>query len=100
MKPVTPPLKSTRLLDQVCEHDRYVLYGFSIVKIYLYWVQFFILWHGRDGQMQHPRHIGASGVESFLTMLANERKVSAFTHSYALGAILFLHTEVLKLDLP
>ena len=74
MKPGTPPLKSTRLLDQVCEHDRYVLCSFSIVKIYLYWVQFFIRWHGRDGQMQHPRHIGASGVESFLTMLAKERK--------------------------
>ena len=47
--------------------------------------------------MKHPRDIGALGVESFLTMLATERKVSASTHNQALSAVLFLYREVLGL---
>jgi integrase len=75
-------------------------YSHSTEKGYLYWVRFFIRWHGRDGQMQHPRNIGASGVEAFLTMLATERKVSASTHNQAWSAMLFLYREVLAIDLP
>ena len=44
--------------------------------------------------------MGAPEVESFLTHLAVERKVSASTQNQALSAILFLYREVLKLELP
>ena len=50
--------------------------------------------------MQHPRDIGAPGVEAFLSMLATERKVSASTHNQALSALLFLYREVLSINLP
>ena len=50
--------------------------------------------------MQHPREIGAAGVEEFLTMLATERKVCASTHYQVLSAILFLYREVLAINLP
>ena len=90
MKPGTPPLKSTRLMDQMRESIRHLHYSLSTAKTYQYWVKFFIRWHGRDGQMQHPRNIGAPGVEAFLTMLATERKVSASTHNQALSAIFFI----------
>ena len=50
--------------------------------------------------MRHPREMGVREVESFLTMLATERKVSASTHNQALSAILFLYREVLAIDLP
>ena len=101
MNPGTPRLKSTRLLDQMRERIRYMHYSLSTEKVYLYWVRFFIRWHGRGGgQMQHPRNIGAPGVEAFLTMLASERKVSASTHNQALSAVLFLYREVLEIDLP
>jgi integrase len=33
-------------------------------------------------------------------MMANERKVSAFTHNQVLSAVLFLYREVLSIDLP
>jgi site-specific recombinase XerD len=66
----------------------------------VYWVRFFIRWHGRAGQLQHPRNIGAPGIEAFLTMLATERKVSASTHNQALSVILFLYREILEIDLP
>ena len=43
---------------------------------------------------------GAKEVESFLTMPAVERKVSASTHNQALSALLFLYREVHDIDLP
>ena len=100
MKPRSPPLQSTRLLDQVRERIRYLHYSLSTEKVYLYWVRFFIRWHGRDGAMKHPRDMGARQVEAFLTMLATERKVSASTHNQALSALLFLYREVLDIELP
>ena len=50
--------------------------------------------------MRHPREMGVADVETFLSMLANERKVSASTHNQALSALLFLYREVLGIDLP
>ncbi len=100
MKPGTPPLQSTRLLDQLRERIRYMHYSLSTEKVYLYWVRFFIRWHGRNGQMKHPRTMGAPEIEAFLTMLSTERKVSTSTHNQALSALLFLYREVLSMDLP
>lgn len=100
MKPGSIPLKSVRLLDQVRERIRYLHYSLSTEKVYLYWVKFFVRWHGRNGVMRHPREMGVREVESFLTMLATERKVSASTHNQALSAILFLYREVLAIDSP
>ena len=100
MKPRSPPLQSIRLIDQVRERIRYLQYSLSTEKVYLYWVRFFVRWHGRDGTMTHPRTMGAPEIEAFLTMLATERKVSTSTHNQALSALLFLYREVLNLDLP
>jgi integron integrase len=96
MKPRNPPLQSTRLLDQLRERVRYLHYNLSTEKVYLYWARFFIRWHG----VRHPREMGAPEVEAFLSMLANERKVSASTHNQALSALLFLYREVLAIELP
>ena len=100
MKPRNPPLQSLRLLDQVRERIRYLHYSLSTEKTYLYWIRFFIRWHGRSGTMTHPRDMGAKQVEAFLRMLATERKVSASTHNQALSALLFMYREVLEEDLP
>ena len=100
MKPGTPVLRSTRLLDQLRERIRYLHYSLSTEKAYLHWVRFFVRWHGRNGEMRHPRDMGAAEVEAFLNILANERMVSASTHNQALSAILFLYREVLGIDLP
>ncbi len=96
MKPRTPPLQSTRLMDQVRERIRYLHYSLSTEKLYVYWVRFFIRWHG----VRHPRDMGAPHVEAFLSMLANERRLSASTHNQALSALLFLYREVLGIQMP
>ena len=101
MKPGTPLLRSTRLLDQVSERIRYMHYSLKTEKAYLYWVRFFIRWSATQaGGMRHPRDMGVADVEAFLSMMANERKVSASTHNQALSALLFLYREVLGIDLP
>lgn len=96
VKPRNPPLLSSRLMDQVRERIRYLHYSYSTEKTYLYWIRFFVRWHG----LQHPRDMGAPQVEAFLTMLATGRKVSPSTHNQALSALLFLYREVLSAELP
>lgn len=90
------PPQAPRLLVQLRERLRYLHYSLRTEKAYVYWVRFFIRWHG----MRHPRDMGAPEVEAFLTMLATQRHVSAATHGQALSAILFLYKEVLGMELP
>lgn len=92
--PSSPP--GTRLLAQARERARYLHYSLRTEKAYVYWVRFYIRWHG----LKHPRDMGAAEVQAFLAMLAAQRGVSASTHNQALGALLFLYREVLAIDLP
>jgi site-specific recombinase XerD len=100
VKPSAPALQSTRILDQLRERIRYRHYSLSTEQVYVYWVRFFIRWSGNGGAMRHPRDMGVSEVEAFLTHLATDRKVAASTHNHALSAILFLYREVLAIELP
>jgi integron integrase len=78
------------------ERLRYMHYSLRTEKTYLFWVRWFIRFSG----LRHPRDMGQPEVETFLTMLANERKVAPATHRQALSAILYLYKEVLVQDLP
>ncbi|WP_427912858.1 integron integrase [Ramlibacter sp. MMS24-I3-19] len=80
-----------RLLDQVRERARYLHFSLRTEHAYVYWIRFFIRWHG----LRHPRELGAPEVQAFLGMLASQRHVSASTHNQALSALLFLYREVL-----
>lgn len=63
-KPSGPPLVATRLLDQVRERLRYMHYSLQTEKSYVYWIKFFVRWHGRFGTMRHPREMGQLEVEA------------------------------------
>ncbi len=95
-KGLLPPLQSPRLLAQMRERLRYLHYSLRTEKSYLYWVRWFIRFHG----LRHPRGMGKPEVEAFLTMLATERQVAVSTHRQALSALLFLYKEVLGEELP
>lgn len=60
-------LQSTRLLDHVRERARHPHYSLSTEKVYLYWVRFFIRWHG----LRHLRDMSAPEVQALLFRLAN-----------------------------
>ena len=63
-----PMFTSTRLLDQLRERLRYLHYSLQTEKNYVYWVRWFIRWHG----VRHPKDMGGKEVEAFLSMLADE----------------------------
>lgn len=91
-----PALQATRILGQLRERLRYLHYSLRTEQSYVYWVRFFIHFHG----MRHPREMGKKEIEAFLTMLATERHVSISTHRQALSALLFLFKEVLDQQVP
>ena len=85
-----------RLLDQVRAAIRSRHYSRRTEKTYLYWIRYFIYFHGK----RHPAEMGAREVSAFLGWLATERHVAAATQNQALSALLFLYRRVLDRDLP
>jgi integron integrase len=65
-------------------------------QAYLHWIRRYVNFHHR----RHPRELGSSDVEAFLTHLAVDEHVSASTQNQALQALLFLYRQVLEIDLP
>ena len=94
----TTPLTPTppKLLDKVRDKIRAKHYSIRTETQYVQWIKRFILFHGK----RHPKDLGASEVEAFLTHLAVAGNVSASTQNQALSALLFLYREVLGIDLP
>ncbi|MDH4023393.1 MAG: integron integrase [Gammaproteobacteria bacterium] len=84
------------LLEVARDRMRTRHFALRTEQAYLQWIRRYVRFHRR----QHPRDLGAAGVEQFLTHLAVERKVSASTQSQALQALLFLYRNVLEMDLP
>lgn len=88
--------RQPRLLDRVRERIRVKHYSRSTEKTYIYWIRWYIHHHG----LRHPKDMGATEVEAFLSHLATVRQVSAGTQNQAMHALLFLYREVLEIDLP
>ncbi len=65
-------------------------------KAYRHWIRRYLSFH----RWRDPRQMGESEVTAFLTHLATERRVAASTQNQALAALLFLHRDLLKVDLP
>jgi len=83
------------LLDQVREVIRRKHYSCKTEKSYVAWIKRFILFHGK----RHPREMGKTEIEAYLTYLAQDRKVAAATQNQAFNAILFLYRNVLQVEL-
>jgi integrase len=84
-----------RLLDQVRHVLRRTHYTLRTEDASVGWIRRYVLFQ----YQQHPRDLGAVDVAAFLTHLAVQQRVAAFTQNQAL---LFLYTEVLyqPLDRP
>jgi integrase len=65
-------------------------------QAYLHWMRRYVKFHGR----RHPRDLGPTDVEGFLTHLAVDARVGASTQNQALQALLFLYRRVLDIELP
>jgi site-specific recombinase XerD len=71
-------------------------FAYRTEQAYLHWIRRYVNFHHR----RHPREMGSSEVEAFLTHLAVGEHVSASTQNQALQALLFLYRHVLEVDLP
>jgi len=94
--PVRVPPSEPKLLDQLRGRLRVKHYSIRTEQSYVEWVRRFVLFHGK----RHPRDLGPTEVEAFLTDLAVRRRVSASTQNQAKSAILFLYKEVIDKELP
>ena len=88
----TTQARKPKLLDQVRQVIRRKGYSYKTEKSYVGWIKRFILYHGK----RHPRDMGPTEIEQFLTHLAVDLNVAASTQNQALQAILFLYREVLQ----
>lgn len=84
------------LLEQARDKIRAKHYSIRTEEAYLHWMKRFILFHRK----RHPKEMGAKEVESFLSHLAVNGKVSASTQNQAKSAVLFLYKEVMQVELP
>jgi integron integrase len=87
---------SPRLLDRVHDTIRRKHYSIRTEQAYVDWIKRFIFFHDK----QHPKFLGATEVEVFLTHLAVDREVAASTQNQAQSALLFLYREILGVELP
>jgi len=82
---------SSPFLASIYEQMLVLRYAMSTIEAYLYWIRFYIRYHG----LVHPAELAEAEVGQFLTFLADERHVSAKTQAQALNALVFLYKRVL-----
>lgn len=70
-------------------------YARRTVKTYEQWLRRFLRFHS----MRHPREMGSTEVNAFLSHLAVNEQVSASTQNQALAALLFLYRNLLEREL-
>lgn len=72
--------RSVKLRDQMCEWVHYLHYSLQTEKAYVHRAKVFVLWAAcSQGGFRHPRELGLTEVEGFLTMLATERQMAQVT---------------------
>jgi integron integrase len=91
-----PSPAKPRLLDELRQAIRARHYSYRTEETYVGWARRFILFHNT----RHPRDMGAGEINTFLSHLAVEGRVSAATQNQALAALLFLYREVLQVEVP
>lgn len=94
MEEVRIPLPSspTKFLDQLRAFMRTDGKKYSTENTYVYWVKQFILFHNKA----HPKSLGCSEGESFLTHLSLTKDASPNTQKLALNALMFLYNRFLN----
>ena len=91
----TSSSKGKKLLDQYRDQIRLKQYSPRTEKTYANWVREYILFH----EKRHPREMGITEINQFITHLVTDRNVSASTQNQALSAILFLYRNLLNIEL-
>jgi integron integrase len=84
------------VLERMRQAIRIRHYSLRTEEAYLAWIKRFIIFHDK----KHPKDMGASEIQQFLSHLAVRVNVAASTQNQALCAIIFLYKNVLNIELP
>ena len=95
LQSIPPAAQGKKLLDQYSESLRNRHYSLRTEKTYISWVRQYILHHDK----RHPREMGVTEINAFITYLVNRKTISASTQNQAISAILFLYRSVLNIEL-
>ena len=85
----TPPSRNNshpnrkKLLDQYREALRNRHYSHRTEETYISWVRQFILFHNK----RHPREMGPTEINAFISHLVNDKGVAASTQNQAISLI-------------
>ena len=85
-------MEKSPLLQQLASMMWQRHYAKRTIESYLYWISSYIRFHSYN----HPCELSNRDVESFLTELAVNQKVSVSTQALALNALNFLYKEFLQ----
>jgi hypothetical protein len=88
------PNPKLKFMEQCREVMRYRRLAERSEQAYLDWIKRYIFFHDK----RHPKDMGETEVQAFLTNLAVQRQVSAKTQNQALNALVFLYRYVLGRD--
>lgn len=86
------PKGETKLLEQISHRLRLNRYSLRTEKAYVHWISRFV----KFNSMRHPSELDEKDLETFLTYLAVDERVSPSTQNIALNAVLFLYKNVLE----
>jgi len=86
------PDPNLQLMDQVRQVLRYHHYAYRTEQTYCDWIARYIKFHGAG---THPKDMGKTEIDGFLSHLVTHAKVSAATQRQAMNAIGFLYRRVL-----
>ena len=87
-------LNSPRFLDQLRIHIRQRGLAYKTEQTYIHWVKRFIYFHNK----KHPKDMGPTEIESFLSYLSISRHCSANTQRTALNALVFLYKRFMGVE--
>ena len=81
---MTNQTTNKKLLDQVRDTLRLKHYALSTEESYLLWIRRYIFFHKTEGVFVHPKDMGRTDIEAFLTYLAVKKNVAPSTQNQAL----------------
>jgi site-specific recombinase XerD len=85
-----PNIRAPGLLERYREEMLVRRYAKRTITSYVSWLRRYLRFH----HLRHPREMGQDEINAFLTHLAVSEKLSASSQNQALGALLFLFSNL------
>ena len=93
--PVSVDPNSQRFIPRLRLFIRKKGLSYSTEKTYIRWILNYILFHDK----RHPKDMGSTEIDKYLTYLAVERNVSPGTQRNALNALIFLYKQYFEVPI-